>query len=232
MVQESERALETGNAMKKVVTKLVAAWIVLPLFFLFTGGAFVWWEAWVYCLLMLVPMTVFAVYMARQDPTFFDRRFKGREKEQTQRRIQAWGSPFFLAVLVIPGLDRRFGWSDPPPAVVLAALVLALMSYLEILWVFLANRWAGRTVEVLAAQEVISTGPYAIVRHPMYVGVLSLCLATPVALGSWWGLLPMLAIVPTIVFRILNEEQVLIHELPGYAEYRSQVRWRLVPHVW
>jgi len=111
-------------------------------------------------------------------------------------------------------------------------MAIALASYLAILRVFVANRWAGRTVETYVEQKVVSTGPYAVVRHPMYAAVLILTLATPAALGSWWALLPMLAVVPMLVLRILNEEEILVRELPGYTEYRGQVRWRLVPHVW
>jgi protein-S-isoprenylcysteine O-methyltransferase Ste14 len=133
---------------------------------------------------------------------------------------------------VVPGLDRRFGWSEPPLAAVVAAQVLALASCLGMLKVFLANRWAGRTVETWPGQEVISTGPYAIVRHPMYVAILVLYVASPVALGSWWALIPAILYAPMLVIRILNEEGVLVRELPGYEEYRKEVRYRLLPLVW
>ncbi|MBN1944877.1 MAG: isoprenylcysteine carboxylmethyltransferase family protein [Bradymonadales bacterium] len=232
MVQETDSKVETERTSKRPVTKLVAVWIILPLFFLATGGTLDWWEAWVYCALLLVPMTWFAVWMARRDPSFFERRFKLKEKEQAQRRLQAWGSLSFLAGLILPGLDHRFNWSDPPLLAVLVAMAVVLASYLAILRVFIENHWAGRTVETFAEQRVISTGPYALVRHPMYVGVLALYLATPVALASWWALLPMLTIVPMFVIRIRNEEEVLVRELPGYQEYRQKVRWRLVPKVW
>jgi len=225
-------APEVAPTARGVAAKAAAVWIVLPLFFLATGGSLAWWEAWAYCAVLLVPMTVFVIHMARHDPQFLARRLKAREKEGAQRRIQAWGSVAFLAALVLPGLDHRFGWSHPPRAAVVAALAVALGSYLAVLWVFLVNRWAGRTVETCADQEVISTGPYAIVRHPMYATTSILYLATPVALGSWWALLPALTIVPVFILRILNEEKVLLRELPGYEEYRRKVRFRLVPYIW
>jgi len=215
-----------------VAVKVGAAWVLLPLFFLATGGSLGWWQAWVYCVILLVPLTAFVVYMARTDPAFIARRTKLREKEPSQRRILVWGYPALIAALVLPGLDHRFGWSAPPAAAVIAAMALVLGSYLTIVRVFLENRWAGRTVEVTAGQEVISTGPYAVVRHPMYTGSVALYLATPVALGSWWALLPALTIIPIFVLRIRNEEQVLVRDLPGYAEYRRRVRYRLVPYVW
>jgi len=223
---------EPAVAARGVAVKAAAAWIILPLFFLATGGSFAWWEAWVYCAVLLVPMTVFLIHMARHDPQFMARRLRVREKERAQRRIQAWGSLSFLAALVLPGIDHRLGWSHPPLAVVVAAMAIALLSYLSVLRVFLENRWAGRTVETFAEQRVISTGPYAIVRHPMYAGTTALFLATPVALGSWWALLPALSLVPIFVLRIRNEEEVLLRELAGYEEYRRKVRYRLVPFIW
>jgi protein-S-isoprenylcysteine O-methyltransferase Ste14 len=137
-----------------------------------------------------------------------------------------------IAALVVPGFDHRFGWSHPPTAAVVAALALVLGGYLIVVRVFLENRWAGRTVEVFAEQTVISTGPSALVRHPMYVGTIALSLATPIALGSAWALIPALAFVPIFVLRIRNEEDLLVRDLPGYADHRRRARYRLVPFVW
>jgi len=218
--------------VKKAFTRVLAAWVVLPLFFLATAGSPKWWEAWVYCALILVPMTLFVVWMAPRDTAFFERRFRMKEKEQAQRRIQVWGVPFLVAAFVVPGLDHRFRWSDPPLAVIVAAMVVSVGAYLVVLRVFMENRWAGRTIETSAEQKVISTGPYAIVRHPMYAGYLAMQLATPLALGSWWALIPALAVFPIIALRIENEEEVLVRDLPGYEEYRREVRFRIVPFVW
>jgi protein-S-isoprenylcysteine O-methyltransferase Ste14 len=224
--------LDRSAVAKSAAVKVAAAWILLPLFFLATGGDLAWWNAWAYCAILLVPMTAFIVHMARHDPDFIVRRSTMREKERTQRRVLAFGTPLLLAALVIPGFDHRFGWSNPPLVVVVAALAVSLIGYLSILLVFLENRWAGRTIETYAGQQVISTGPYAIVRHPMYAGTSFLYVATPLALGSWWAVLPALAFIPVFVFRIRNEEEVLVRELAGYDEYRSEVRYRLVPFVW
>jgi protein-S-isoprenylcysteine O-methyltransferase Ste14 len=223
---------EAKGTAGKALIRIVGGWIFLPLFFLVTGGSFRWWEAWVWCAVVLVPLTLFAVWMMRKDPDFIARRLKMRERERPQRRILAIGVPFYVGVLVLPGLDHRFGWSAIPAAVAVAALGLSLGSYLMILRVFVENRWAGRTVEVCEGQKVVSTGPYAVVRHPMYTGTLILWLATPVALGSWWALLPSLAMVPILVLRIRHEEEVLARELTSYDEYRRKVRYRLLPRVW
>lgn len=223
----AERGVTRG-----VLLRAVAAWILLPLFFLATGGSLRWWEAWTYCAILLVPMTVFLVRVARRDPDFLARRFQMKEKEAPQRRALAWGYPVIIAALVVPGLDHRFGWSSPPLWVVVSGLAASLAACLGILGVFVANRWAGRTVETWEGQELVSSGPYAVVRHPMYTASTLLYLATPLALGSWWALLPALAIVPVFVARIRNEEDVLVRQLEGYREYRERVRYRLVPLVW
>jgi len=232
MSQETASTIERASAVKKAVVRVIVAWIVLPLFFLVTGGSLNWWEAWVYCVLVLVPLTCFVRWVARRDPGFFERRLKFKETERAQRRIQVWGTPFLLAAFFVPGLDHRFGWSDPSLAVIVAAMVACFVGYLVVLRAFAENRWAGRTIETWAGQKVIFTGPYAIVRHPMYAGYVPMQLATPLALGSWWGLIPALAVFPIILLRIANEEKVLVRDLPGYEEYGDRVRFRLIPFVW
>ncbi len=214
------------------VVRAVAAWIILPLFFLATGGSPRWWEAWAYCLALLVPMTAFLVRAVRRDPESLARRMKLQERERVQKRIVASSGAFLVMAFVVPGLDHRLGWSHPPVAASVTALAIVLASYLLVLRVLVVNRWAGRTIETYPGQPIVSTGPYAIVRHPMYAGAAALYLASPVALGSWWGLLPALAAVAFLVPRIQNEEQVLLRQLPGYDEYRRTVRYRLAPFVW
>lgn len=130
-----------------------------------------------------------------------------------------------------PGLDRRFGWSQVPLPVVLLADLLVVAAYGYIATVLKTNSYASRIVEVERQQSVIRSGPYAHVRHPMYSGVFVMDLATPVALGSWWGMLPILG-MPLLVVRILNEEKALREQLPGYRDFCREVRWRLLPLVW
>jgi len=224
--------IEKKGVAVKGILWLITTWISLPLFFLATGRSLDWWEAWVWCAIILIPMTIFGILVFRTDPEFLARRFKLREKDQSQRRVLAFGVPFSLAALVLPGLDHRFCWSEVPGPIEVTALALSLSAFLLILGVFVSNRWAGRTIETYDGQQVVSNGLYAVVRHPMYTGSLILWLATPVALGSWWALLPALAEIPLLVVRIRHEEDVLVRELKGYEEYRHRVRYRLVPLVW
>jgi protein-S-isoprenylcysteine O-methyltransferase Ste14 len=171
-------------------------------------------------------------YMLRRSPELLARRLQMRERERTQQGVIRFGILFLVAAFLVPGFDRRYGWSEMPWWVAVAADGLVLAGYAMISRVFRENAYTSRTVQVEQGQQVVSTGPYAVVRHPMYVGVLIFYLASPIALGSWWALLPAAAIVPILVVRILNEEEVLERDLPGYQEYKQKTRYRLLPGIW
>jgi protein-S-isoprenylcysteine O-methyltransferase Ste14 len=171
-------------------------------------------------------------YFLKNDPLFLERRTRAKEKEKAQKIIQIVFSLIFLSGFVIPGLDKRFGWSDIPINIVLITDIIILLGYLLIFFVFRQNSYASRVVEVDKSQKVISTGLYSFVRHPMYLGVLIMYIPTPVALGSYWGLIPMATIPLAIVLRILNEEKVLSKDLPGYKDYCQKTRYRLMPLIW
>jgi len=138
----------------------------------------------------------------------------------------------FIALLVVPALDHRFGWSTVPLGVVVAGNVLAAIGFCVIALVYRENTFSSATIEVAEDQRVISTGPYAIVRHPMYAGGSLYLLGTPLGLGSYWGLVPIAATMPFLIWRLFDEEAFLVRNLPGYAEYQKRVRHRLVPFVW
>lgn len=230
--QSSQPATPSRHLPAAAWRRFLLAWLLLPAFFLLTGGSLGWWEAWAYCAVVLVPMSFFVAWAARAAPELLQRRLKLKEGQAEQRRLLSWSSPVFVALFLLPGLDHRFGWSRVPVAIEVAALVLSLVGYLGVLGVFRANPWAGRTVETVPGQQVVSTGPYALVRHPMYAASVLLYLATPLALGTWWGLVPSVITVGVLVLRIGREEAFLVRELRGYAAYREKVRWRLVPGVW
>jgi protein-S-isoprenylcysteine O-methyltransferase Ste14 len=139
---------------------------------------------------------------------------------------------WFLLVFVVPGFDHRFGWSDVPVALVIVADILTVLGYSLIVWVLRENSYASRVVEVEQEQKVICSGPYAIVRHPMYLGFMIMYLLVGLALGSYWALIPAPLIILILVARIRNEEAVLLRELKGYADYVKKVRYRLIPAVW
>ncbi|MCX6776742.1 MAG: isoprenylcysteine carboxylmethyltransferase family protein [Candidatus Micrarchaeota archaeon] len=217
---------------KKVILLYTAALLVIGLALFLPAGTLDYWQAWVYMAILFVPMLFVGLYFLKNDPEFLERRFKLKEKEAKQDLIQKVGIPIFIIGFLLPGLDHRFGWSNTPFGFVFAADVIVFLGYALIFLVFRENSYAGRTVRVEKGQKVISTGPYSVIRHPMYFGTIFLYLATPIALGSYVAVLPFLLLVPILVFRILNEEEVLRRELPGYKEYCKKVRYRLIPFVW
>jgi protein-S-isoprenylcysteine O-methyltransferase Ste14 len=226
---------ETINMQRLIRrTSLVGIGTVIGLAALFflPAGTFAYWQAWVYLAIVLIPMAFVAAYLLRNSPDLLQRRLQARERERTQQGVISFGIVFLVGAFLVPGFDRRWGWSTMPWWVVVAADLLVLLGYAMIFRVFRENQYTSRTVQVEQGQQVISTGPYAAVRHPMYVGVLIFYLTSPIALGSWWAFLPAAVIFPILVIRILNEEQVLERDLPGYKEYKQKVRYRLVPGIW
>jgi protein-S-isoprenylcysteine O-methyltransferase Ste14 len=225
-------AEEQNNLRKKIAVLLPAVFLVLGLIFFVPAGTCDYWEAWVYCAVLLVPFLFVLTWLLRTDPELLARRLRLSEKESAQKRIVSASGVLFFIGLLIPGLDHRYGWSDVPLGTVLAADALVIAGYTLIFLVFRENSFASRVVEVVPGQRVVSTGPYAVVRHPMYLGSSIMWLATPVALGSYWAL-PFFFFIPAVlVYRILNEEEVLLRELPGYREYMQNVRYRLIPGIW
>jgi protein-S-isoprenylcysteine O-methyltransferase Ste14 len=181
---------------------------------------------------LLTPMLFMMAWLFRNDPGLLERRVRIKEKEREQKIIIKIGSLVILTALVLPGFDRRFGWSSVPPAVVIIADFLVLLAYGLIAVVFKKNRYASRVVEVENGQTVITSGPYRLVRHPMYLGVLIMYILSPLALGSYWAVLPALLLIFVLIARIRNEEKVLAAELGGYREYMQRVRYRLIPGIW
>ena len=223
---------ELKSLIKKIIKRFSLVPIVLGLLILVPAGTFNFWQVYVYLAVLVIPMIFVLFYFLKNDPLFLERRTRAKEKEKAQKIIQIVFSVIFLSGFVIPGLDKRFGWSDIPINFVLITDIIILLGYLLIFFVFRQNSYASRVVEVDKSQKVITTGLYRIVRHPMYLGVLIMYIPTPVALGSYWGLIPMATIPLAIVFRILNEEKVLSNDLPGYKEYCQKTRHRLIPLIW
>ncbi len=221
-----------GKLIKIVTGRLfVMITLLLAMFFL-PAGTFAYWEAWVYLAILLIPMFLVLIYLLRNDPELLERRLRMREKEAEQKRIMKISYIYFILAFLLPGFDKRFGWSDVPVVVVIVADVLVLLGYGVFVLVLRENRYASRIIEVAQDQQVISTGPYAIVRHPMYVGAMLMYTLTPLALGSYWSMIPALILIPILLARIRNEESVLIRELKGYQEYMQKVKYRLIPGIW
>jgi protein-S-isoprenylcysteine O-methyltransferase Ste14 len=221
------------NARAWLALAVLAAALGLLLFG--AAGTMRYWQAWVYLSLFLGASLLTTLYLMRKDPALLERRMRGgpfAEKEATQRRIMAFTSLGFIALLVVPALDRRFGWSSVPVYGVVAGDVLVAVGLYLVFLVYRANTFASATIEVAVEQKVITTGPYAFVRHPMYASASLYTFGTPLALGSYWGFLALAAMMPFLIWRLVDEEKVLARDLPGYTEYQQRVRHRLVPLIW
>ena len=207
----------------------VAALIFIP------AGTLAYWQGWLFLTVYCTLSFAITLYLMKYDRALLARRMRGgpgAEKEKTQKIVMALVSAGFIALFVVSALDRRFHWSSPPPFIAVAGDALVALGYLIIFFVFRENSFSSATIETSADQTVISTGPYAHVRHPMYAGGLLLLCGIPLALGSWRGLLVMIPLLPVLLWRLFDEEHYLARNLPGYAEYRAKVRYRLIPFLW
>lgn len=214
---------------------LFALIIVMAAMIFIPAGTLDYWQAWLFLACYFAASIVVSLWLLRNDQALLERRMRGgpfAEGERSQKVIMTITSIGFVALLVIPGLDRRFGWSDMPGAIAILGDLLLLAGWFGILIVFRANSFAAATIQVASDQKVISTGPYAVVRHPMYAAALLMLLGIPISLGSWWGALVLLALLPALAWRLIDEEELLVRDLEGYSDYRRKVRWRLIPYVW
>lgn len=226
----------SGRERLVLIRKMLVRFSFVPLFIgifcLLPAGTFDYWQVYLYFSVVVIPMIFVLLYFLKRDPRFLERRTRGNEKVREQKLIQLINLPVFMAAFIIPGLDRRYGWSAVPVEAIIITDAVILGGYLIIFLVFRENSYASRIVEVDQTQKVITTGLYRIVRHPMYLGVLIMYLPTPVALGSYYGLIPMAFLPVALVFRILNEEKVLRENLNGYVKYCEKTRYRLIPFIW
>jgi protein-S-isoprenylcysteine O-methyltransferase Ste14 len=221
--------------MRKGFLGLLCLFAVMAALLFGTAGTLDYWQAWVYLAVYFAASLAITLYLVRNDPELLARRMRGgptAEKRPVQRLIMLLASAGFIGLAVVPALDRRFGWSQLPAALALAGDGLMVLGWVGIYLVFRENSFAAATIEVAPDQRVVSTGPYAVVRHPMYATALVMLLGIPIALGSWWGVLVMAAILPALLWRLLDEERFLAINLPGYRDYQARVRYRLVPLVW
>ena len=194
-----------------------------------------YWQAWTFLAVYFGWSLAITLYLMERDPKLLQRRMRGgpaAEKDPNQKIIMIFTSLGFIGLMIFPALDHRFVWSRMPPYVALAGDLLVALGFLVIFFVFKENTFSSATIELDPNQKVISTGPYAVVRHPMYAGALVLLLGIPIALGSWWGLLVLVSMLPGLIWRLLDEEKFLAGNLTGYAEYQNKVRFRLIPLVW
>lgn len=216
------------NALSKLIVGLgmIALLLFVP------AGTWHYWHAWLLLALLFIPMICLGIGMLFFSPQLLSKRLNNKESERTQKHVVVFSGLMFLGGFILCGLDHRFAWSQVPFWVVITASMLFLIGYVIYAEVLRENAYLSRTVEVQDNQRLIDTGLYSIVRHPMYTATLLMFLSMPLILGSWWALLLFACYPWLIIKRIQNEEQVLVSGLKGYADYKKQVRWRLIPWVW
>jgi protein-S-isoprenylcysteine O-methyltransferase Ste14 len=201
------------------------------------AGSWRFWQGWAFLAAMFLPAVFAFAYFFCYDRALVERRLRNDEPVKEQKHLVRWAAPLFLAAFLLPGFDHRLGWSqrlagNVPTWLTAISLGMVAGGFLFVWWVLKVNSYAGRTIQVDAGQTVISTGPYAWVRHPMYSGSVALWTFTPLALGSWVALPAFLLLIPFYAIRLLNEEKVLRAELAGYSEYCATTRYHLIPFVW
>ena len=205
---------------------LVGALIFLP------AGTLLYFNGWLLLGLLFGPMLIAGFVMLAKSPGFLRKRLDAKEKQAAQKGVLGLSALMFIAGFVVAGLDFRFGWSVMPPWVIITASVLFLLAYVLYAEVMRENAYLSRTIRVEAGQTVVDTGLYGIVRHPMYAVTLLLFSMIPLVLGSWYALIAFAFYPVIITVRLLDEEKLLTRELPGYAEYKKKVKYRLIPFIW
>ena len=198
------------------------------------AGTIAYWQAWAYLAAFFVPAISITLYLIENDPALLERRANAgptAEKEPAQKVIMSLAMIGFIGLITVPALDHRFDWSTVPVNLVLIGDLMVILGFYLVFLVYKENSFSSATIEVAPDQKVISTGPYAVVRHPMYAGSLPMLIGIPLALGSYWGLLALAAMMPALIWRLLDEERFLAKNLPGYREYCAKVRSRMIPGV-
>jgi protein-S-isoprenylcysteine O-methyltransferase Ste14 len=219
---------------KRIVGQTAAVFILFALIFISAGTVY-FWQGWLFCLVFLFSMIGIGIYLIKYNRPLLERRMRfgpWEESRPVEKVVITLTFLTFVVLVIVPALDHRFAWSHVPGPLVVIANILIVATFGFFLVVLRANSFAASTITVEAGQRVISSGPYAYVRHPMYAGAILLIFAVPIALGSWWGLLVAVISTPVLIVRIFDEERALGAELPGYKDYLVAVPYRLFPRVW
>lgn len=224
-----------SNLIVKTFLGFAFLMLVLALALFISAGTLGFWQAQVYLADFALCTILITAYLIKNDRDLLAGRVQAGPVAETQRSqqiIQGLASLFFIGVFIVPGLDFRFGWSHVPPILSLIADGFVALGFFIVFLVFRENSYTRATIEVSAEQKVITSGPYSVVRHPMYAGASVLMLFTPIALGSWVAVPFVLPLILVIVVRLLDEEKFLAANLPGYAAYRREVPYRFIPYIW
>ncbi|WP_454784611.1 methyltransferase [Legionella sp. WA2024007413] len=224
------------NALyKQLIRSSVLGMLVFLALLFIPAGTLNYWQGWVYLVVIISASAAYSIYLAIHDPALLKRRTEvgiAYEKEPIQKIIIFFLYIACLVLILLPPLDVRNGWSLVPWYVSILGDLFVMFSFYMFYLVSKVNTYAAANIRVEKGQKVITTGLYGLVRHPMYFGALFLFIGTPLALGSLWTLLLLPIFIFLLVARILNEEKILVHDLPGYTDYQKKVTTRLIPFIW
>lgn len=224
--------MKKSDLIKMAASRFVLGVLVFLAIFFLPAGTFNYWHAWVYMGVLFLPLVFVFSYLLKNNPDLLERRMRTNEREKKQQLFVFISGILITLAYVLPGFDFRFGWSQVPLWVALLADLIVLAGYGFVFLVFRENRYTSRVVEVETEQTVISTGPYSLLRHPMYLGMVAMYVFSPLALGSFWAMIPAVLIIPALMFRLLDEEKVLSRDLPGYSDFMKKVKYHLFPGIW
>jgi protein-S-isoprenylcysteine O-methyltransferase Ste14 len=219
----------TKSKSKTYIFPMILVLILWVILFI-PAGTIKFWEAWILWLGFSLITLFIAVYFSKKSPELLSRRTKVKENE-TSKKTPVFFKLYYLG-FILPGIDFRFNWSNEPVWLVIVSNIIVFGAYIFIFFIFNENAYASTVIQVENEQHVITTGPYSIIRHPMYLGMVLMSLFMPLALGSYFSLIPMLFIIPITLFRIKNEEDLLLKKLNGYKEYCLKTTYRLIPLIW
>ena len=214
---------------------LVRLIFILALLLFVPAWSLDFWQAWMYIALFLGWTVFVTAYLIKYDRSLLEKRLSAgpqAEKEKAQKIIQSLASFFTIFLIVLPGFDHRLHWSEVCLPLILGAELVFVGGYVLAFLALRENSFASSTIEIQAEQRIIESGPYTVIRHPMYTGAILMSMATPLALGSWWSLPAAIPIVIVICARLMQEEKLLLRDLPEYKEYCKRTRFRLIPFVW
>lgn len=218
--------------LAEALTKFACGLLMVGLLIFVPAGTLAYTYGWLFIALLFIPMLIAGLIMLFKSPDFLTKRLDTKEKQATQKGVVTFSGLMFIVGFVVAGLDYRFGWSVMPLPITIAASVLFLLAYVLYAEVMRENAYLSRTVKVEEGQTVVDTGLYGIVRHPMYMATILLFLMIPIVLGSWYALIAFACYPAIIIVRLKDEEDLLTRELPGYAEYKQKVKYRIIPFIW
>ena len=228
-----EKYSETKSLILQATGKFAFIFILFGLCYFLTAGTMLFWEAWLFIGIFFIMMLFFLRFMVKNDPDLLRRRLQTGEKRKEQKIIIKISNVVLLIIFLLPGLDRRWNWSSVPIWLVFVSDVIFALGYMMFFRVLKENSFASVTVQVeQKVQKVITTGPYSYVRHPMYTSIFLMIGIMPLALGSYWGLIPLPLLILSLVLRIRDEEKMLCEELEGYKDYMQRTKYRMIPFIW